>query len=72
MIDSEFKVWMKTDTRIGVGVADSLVTYAEAKSFDRVALILDSGPKANPHVQRLLTSLEAAVDQLQVVETKCV
>lgn len=69
MIDSEFKVWLKTDTRIGVGVADSLVTYAEAKSCDRVALILDSGPKANPHVQRLLTSLEAAVDQLQVVET---
>lgn len=69
MIDSQFKVWLKTDTRIGVGVADSLNAYVDAKGCDRVAVILDSGPKTNSHVQGLLKSLAAAVGQLQVVET---
>ena len=64
-----FRLWLKTDARVGAGVSLTLIDYLKERRADRVAVILDSGPSKNPHVQILLERLADVVTDLQVVET---
>ena len=64
-----FSFWLKTDTKFGEGISQTLPAILQQWGSRNVAVIVDGGLRENSHAQTLIAQLQATRGKCLVVET---